>query len=911
MTVAARTRQHPAPGQDRRRDVRRTARFLARRSTRFHRKAWAAVFAALVLTSLLLGSFALATLSAFVGGARVERYAAATAVVAADQTTRYRAKPWGDPPTTVTQALTERVRIPADAVDRLGKVPGVRAAVPDSSFPVSLAGPDGRGVRGPDGDSGTASVYGHGWPATALAPFTLRAGRAPAGARQVAVDGDLAARAGVRPGNRLRLQMLDAPVEYVVSGIVAPKGAADGTGLAHQGAVFFTEDEAVRLSGHPGTVDAIGVLADDGVNAHQLLPRLREALDGEDPVRDSLAGSRDPQDPSQLRVLTGNGRGQAEFLDAAPGRSGLLELLATLCATVLMIAVLVVAGTVSQSVHQRARESALLRAVGATPRQLRATVGREVTGVATAAAVLGATGSVPVFLTLLRMLRDRGALPVGLDLPVLPWMFATPVLTAVLTLLVARVSAALACGRIAKIPPTRALGEARSEPEQPGRGRTVTGLVVLFAGLASAGTAALQQAETAAMAAGSAALALVIACALLGPWIARGAMRLLAPLARGTGGAGGHLAAASATANSRRLGAAITPVVLVVAFVGVQLAAGATMDHEGGAQAREAMRADLVVTTEQAGLPAAATRRVAAVPGVEAATGTLHSTVLVARREAGDPVLERLPVVGVAPGALPATLDPGVTSGSLRDLRAGTVAVGAVRAASLGVGVGSEVRLRYGDGVVASLRVAAVYERSLAVGDFLFARDALAHHVTTPLDTRVLARVAPDADPGAVRRAVREALSGAVLGVRVAADPSPEHLRSEDRGMGQVLTVVAVGVVGGFTVIAVLSTLVLILIGRRQELVLLRLVGAGRGQIRRMLRIEAAIVAVTGLVVGASAALIPLTTFSLSVTGSPPYLPPAQAGAIVLVVVVTVTAGILLPARPALRRRCPAALNRS
>ncbi|MGC5412004.1 FtsX-like permease family protein, partial [Streptomyces sp. DT225] len=127
--------------------------------------------------------------------------------------------------------------------------------------------------------------------------------------------------------------------------------------------------------------------------------------------------------------------------------------------------------------------------------------------------------------------------------------------------------------------------------------------------------------------------------------------------------------------------------------------------------------------------------------------------------------------------------------------------------------------------------------------------------------------------------------------------------------MSQVLTAVAVAVVGGFTVIAALSTLVLIMIGRRQELVLLRLVGAGRGQIRRMLRAEAAIVTATALVAGAPAALIPLTAFSLSVTGSPPYLPPLQAGAIVLAVVVTVAAGILLPARPALRRRHPAALH--
>lgn len=333
------------------------------------------------------------------------------------------------------------------------------------------------------------------------------------------------------------------------------------------------------------------------------------------------------------------------------------------------------------------------------------------------------------------------------------------------------------------------------------------------------------------------------------------------------------------------------------------------MEHEGSAQARQALRADLVVITEGAGLPAGVVRWVAGVSGVEAAMGVLRSTVVLAGREAGDPVLERLPVVGVTPGALPVTLDPGVTSGSLEDLGEGTVAIGAARADVLDAGVGSMVRLRYGDGVIASLRVVAVYERGLALGEFLFAREALARHVTAPLDTRVLVRVAPDADREDVREAVDKALSGAVLGARVTAHPSPEYLQLEDRGASQVLTTVAVAVVGGFTVIAVLSTLVLIVIGRRQELVLLRLVGAGRGQVRCMLWVEAAIVIVTGLVVGALAALVPLTAFSLSVTGSLPCLSLIQVAAIVLVVVVVVAAGILLPARPVLRRRGPVALQ--
>ncbi|MFG3497215.1 FtsX-like permease family protein [Streptomyces sp. NPDC047928] len=881
---------------------------------RMHRKAWAAVFAALVLTSMLLGSFALATLSAFVGHARVERYAATTAVVAGDQTTRYTAKPWGDAPTTVNASLTERVRVPRSVLPRIEAVPGVRAAVADDTVPLALAtlpedGGPGTAVPGRTSDSGPAPVYGHGWQVAALAPFTLREGRAPATAGQIVLDGDLAARAGAGVGDRVRLQAYGDPVTYEVSGIAAPRGKGDRTGLAHQGAVFFTDAHARQLAGHPDDTDAVGVVADPGVSVHELYPALRQALDSGTPARDASAGSRYAEDSAALRVLTGNGRGEPEFVESAPSRTALLMLLATVCATVLMIAVLVVAGTVTQAVHQRSREMALLRAVGATPRQLRLTVGREVRVVAVTAAFLGAVAAVPVFLLLIHLLRARDAVPIGLELPTPYWMMATPVLTAAVTLLVARVSAAIACGRIAKVRPAQAMGEALTEPEQPGRGRTITGLVVLFAGLSSAGTAALQYGELAAMAAGTAAMALVIACALLGPWIARAAMRILGTPARRLG-PGGYLAVAASQANSRRLGAAITPIVLVVAFVGVQLSAGATLDRQGGKQAVQALRASLAVTTDGPGIPRETVSTVRRVPGVQEATEVLHSTVVLARRETGEPKLDRLPVMGVDPSALPATLDPAVTAGTLKDLGRGTVAIGEDRARSLGVSVGSDVTVRYGDGAAVPLKVAAVYERSLALGDFLFAADELAPHMAAPLGSRVLVSLEPGAGAAAVRAALERELAGSLLDVTVTERPATEHLRAEDRGVGQVITVVAVSVIGAFTVIAVLSTLVLIMIGRRQELILLRLVGAGRGQVRRMLRTEAALVVLTGLTVGGLAAAIPLTAFSLSLTGSLPYIPPLEAGAIVVTVVVTTLAGCLLPARAALSRRRPAGLGR-
>ncbi|MCZ1008563.1 hypothetical protein O1L68_19325 [Streptomyces lydicus] len=113
---------------------------LASRAARTHRKAWAAVFAALALTSLLLGTFGLMLASAGAGHPRVERYAGTAFVVAGDQETRFTAKPWGSAPRTTRAGLTERVRVPWAALGVVRKVPGVRAAVADQVFRVGMAG---------------------------------------------------------------------------------------------------------------------------------------------------------------------------------------------------------------------------------------------------------------------------------------------------------------------------------------------------------------------------------------------------------------------------------------------------------------------------------------------------------------------------------------------------------------------------------------------------------------------------------------------------------------------------------------------------------------------------------------------------------------------------------------------------
>ncbi|MDV9199187.1 ABC transporter permease, partial [Streptomyces sp. Wh19] len=390
------------PRADVRAGVRRTSAFLARRSLKAHRRAWGAVFTATTAAAALIGAFAFVVGSLLLAQPPVERYAGADAVVAGDQRVTYTAKPWGSEPKTATAYLPERVRLDRSLVARAASARGVAKAVADDSVPVTVtvAGVGAGAGSGSGGAGADAAVaVGRSWAAAALTPYRLTDGHAPRTAGEVVIDGALASAIGSGTGAHVTLQFDGAPRSYTVSGIAG----TDRRGGSPT--VFLTEHHLAAVAGHPGTVDAIGVLAEEGVSADALRASLEAALP------DRARGDR------EVRVLTGAERGQAEYPDALGARKELLPLLASITGTVFMVALLVIATTISQAVHQRSGELALLRAVGATPRQLRSAVGREVSRVAGAAAVLGAVGAVPLGL-LMRSLLTTDPLP----LPVPVWL---------------------------------------------------------------------------------------------------------------------------------------------------------------------------------------------------------------------------------------------------------------------------------------------------------------------------------------------------------------------------------------------------------------------------------------------------------------------------------------------------------
>ena len=763
----------------------------------------------------------------------VERYAAAAAVVAGQQNVGEERVPLG-----------ERVHVSAALVQRLAAVPGVRAAIGDVSVPVWLGG---------------RATVAHGWASAALTPYALSAGRAPTAPGEVVT----AYRAAL--GAKLRLVSAAAPRTVTVVGVARPRHR-----VRQQTAIFLSDAEATTLAGHPGSVDAVGVLAAPGFDAS----RLQAAAGG-------------------AAVLGGDARGRGEFPELEETHTRLIAVAASFGGLAAFIALFVVAGTMGLSIQQREREIALLRAVAATPAQIRRMIAWE-------AAIVGLVGSAAgvwpgsiLGRELARALVRHGIAPANFSVGVDALPIAAAVGGGVLTALLA----VLAAGRrAARVSPTIALGEAAVEPRLLGPGRVIGGVLALAGAVPLFAVAASTSApDTAAATSEMTALFLVVAVGFLGPIAARAAAGLLGPPLARVSPVGGFLASANLRTATRRFSSASTPLVLTVAMSCTLLFSASTEDHAVSQQRRAGLAGELAVAGAGPGLPPAALPDVRATVGVRSAVA-LTATTLGPSLGVSD---ETVPAA-ILDGGQGGGLDVGVVSGSLAELHGETIALGRRRADGAHAKVGSRVAIMLGDGTRAHATVVAIYTRSLAFGDALLSPELAAGHRTSPLLGTIMVHTA---DPSAVARRLR-ALGQRYPGLRVSDRTSLASASDAERETNRWLGPLFVVLIFAFSSIAVVNTLTMIALQRGRELALLRLVGGTRGQVRSMARWEAALIVVIGLGLGlaiAAAALLPL---SHALTGTlRPTVPLDQLGAILGASALLAALALALPTRRALRAR--------
>jgi putative ABC transport system permease protein len=552
--------------------------------------------------------------------------------------------------------------------------------------------------------------------------------------------------------------------------------------------------------------------------------------------------------------------------------------------TSLLVAILVVVGTFALSVQQRHRELALLRAIAATPRQIRKLLGREALIVGAAAGIIGSLAGIPLGGWLHAEFVDMGAVPATLERTVSVF----PVFAAVAaTLLGAWAAARLSARRIARIRPAEALAEARVERNRPPWSRIAAGIVLLAGGVVLVALLSVLRTEPASTPVTF--LAVVVlssAIALLGPLVVRAAAALLRGPLR-LSGPGGRLAHANLRGYAARMAAAVTPLALLTGMTCTVLFVQPTLGDAARTQAREGIRADWVLAAQGPGVPAQAARKLRTTEGVEAATEIVRTTVRVG--------LDKYPAQGVSTAGLTRTWDPDVTAGSLKGFGRGSVAVSELAADQLGLEPGSTLKLTLGDGTKTSLKVSAVYARGLGFGDLTMAHDLVARHVDNPLAATVLIK----------SDRTQEQLAAGITkfpGVRVLAPAAVDNLQAERQQANAEVNYLAMGLVLAFTAIAVVNTLAMSVSERVREFAMLRLAGASRRQVLGMLRTEALAVLFIGTALGSGIALAVLTAFSVGMTGSAaPSITPLVYVSVVAVAALLALTATALPGRVALK----------
>jgi putative ABC transport system permease protein len=641
--------------------------------------------------------------------------------------------------------------------------------------------------------------------------------------------------------------------------------------VTQQSAIFLTDAEATRLAGHPGLVDAIGVLAASGFD----VSRLRAAVGG-------------------AQVLTGNARGSAEYPEIERTRTALIPVTAAFGGLSMFIAIFVVASTLGLSILLREREIALLRAVAATPGQIRRMIAWEAAIVALVGSAAGIWPGILLGRVLAQGLLDHGIAPPNYTLHY-DWLAAAAaigggVVTALLAVLVAG-------RRAARVPPTLALTDAAAEPRLLGPGRVIGGLIALAGAIPLfAVSITTTDPQTAAPTSEISALFLVVAAAFFGPVVVYTVARLLAPALTALSPVGGSLAAANLGAATRRFSSASTPLVLTVAVSCTFFFGFTTMDHATSQQQRAALTGQLAITSAGPGLPAAALADARGTPGVRSAVA-LTSTTLGPSLGVSDNTLPAQILAGGQGGGL----DVGVTSGSLSALHGDTIALGRHVADAVHARIGGRVAVVLGDGTPAHATVVAIYSRDLAFGDALLSPELAAGHQTVPLLSEILI----EADQPTAAVATRlQALAQRYPGLHVSDSASLITASDADNELNHWLGPFFVAMIFAFTSIAVLNTLIMIVLGRRRELALLRLVGATTRQVRSMARWEAILIIAIGLGIGLAIAATALLPLSHAFTGGfRPYTPAGWLAAILGVSALLALLALSVPTRLALRTR--------
>ncbi|MEV7071157.1 FtsX-like permease family protein [Streptomyces sp. NPDC093990] len=696
-------------------------------------------------------------------------------------------------------------------LDRSAEVPGASNAIGVVSGFTAIADKEGKLIGGGFQSQG-GNYYGDKDPR-----YPLAEGTAPHGANQVAIDSETAKRAGYKIGDTVRISV-DGPVlEPVVTGIFTTD---DGNVAAGGSLALFDTATAQKLFGKPGTYDEIDVKAAPGTSQ----AALRAALDKALPA-------------SQVETETGEELADRQAEMIAASMSGLKQGLLVFAGIALFVGTFIIANTFTMLVAQRTKELALLRAVGASRRQVTRSVLIEAFVVGLVAAVTGLVAGIGIGAGLRSLMGTFDATVPDGPLVITPGTVGAALAVGVLITMLA---AWLPGRRAAKIPPVAAMSSVHAKATTKSLVlRNTLGALFSGAGVAVVLAATTMEGSDGQAPMGLGAVLLIIGVFILTPLLSRPLIAAAAPLMR-VFGISGKLARQNSVRNPRRTAATASALMIGLTLItGMTVMAG-SLQKSIDKMASAAVKADYVVSMANGNeLSADVERKLAKAEGVTAVSPLRNAPSRI------DGETEYL--TGVNGPAIGKLTDLKVDSGAF-EVGGARVVVDQDTAKSHGWKAGSAFTVHYEDGKAQKLTVAGIYEGNELIHGIMVDTATLDPHLSDVSDMQVMLKTSGGASDTTKDRLEKVLGTNPAIKVQDKKDLSESIAQMFTLMLNMLYGLLAMAVI--VAVLGVINTLAMSVFERSQEIGMLRAIGLDRKGIKRMVRLESLVISLFGGVLG-------------------------------------------------------------
>lgn len=717
------------------------------------------------------------------------------------------------PPEFGAQQGTVEGSLPESLVAEVAGIDGVDVAAGSVAGFAQIVAPDGE----PIGGQGPPTL-GFSWvEQSALSAVSIEEanGRPPSRDGEVVIDVGTAEANGFSLGDTVSIQTVIGLEPFEIVGL-ANFGTEDN--LAGATLAIFSFEEGQRVFDLEGRVSGIDVLAADGVEPGDLVERIT------------------PIAPEGAEVVTGDQQTQEQLDAFTEGIGFLTTALLAFAAVAVFVGAFVIHNTFRIIVAQRARELALLRAIGATGRQLTSMVAIEALAISVVASAVGVLAGTGLATGIKAAMNAAGlGIPDG-PLTVEP---RTIVVGMSVGVVVTLASSLMPAWRAASVPPVAAMREAQPPSTRRSlRGRAVAGGVVSLLGSAGVGAGLMLENGASLVLVGIGSLVIFLGVSVLAPIFAIPIARILG---RPLPGVTGALARDNTIRQPRRTAstaAALMIGVALVSFVGIfasSIKASVSETLEG------AFPADLSFssTNFSVGVSPLLEARLEELAGFETVSSVRTGYIRIDGEElnvaAFAPDVERVYDMG-------ASIDPS----SVGD---GMLVAEAV-AEERGWAVGDSIEVEFATTGATHIEVVGTFEDQ-TFANYLVSTATYEENFTSRDASITLARLDEGVSVDQARAAAAVVLADFP---NVDVNTRSEQIAEAEAEVDSLVNLFS-GLLGLAVIIAVIgiaNTLSLSVFERTREIGLLRAIGMSRRQVRRMIRGEAIIVALFGAVLGVS-----------------------------------------------------------